>query len=149
MRAALGATAVDVLGADGFLLGTPANIGYMSGALKHFFDQIYYPTLIARIGAALCGLRAGKLGHRRCGPGVGVDHQGAGLDGGPCPGGDHRRAGQGRSRGGLGARGDRRGRARRLTPPAGVVWPSPAEPAMSAAITTCSRGRNEAFMCVW
>jgi len=51
VRPALAATASDVLGANGFLLGTPANIGYMSGALKHFFDQIYYPTLIARIGA--------------------------------------------------------------------------------------------------
>jgi multimeric flavodoxin WrbA len=51
VRAALAATAVDVLRADGFLLGTPANIGYMSGALKHFFDQIYYPSLIAKIGA--------------------------------------------------------------------------------------------------
>ena len=41
-RAALGATASDLLAADGVVLGTPANIGYMSGALKHFFDTVYY-----------------------------------------------------------------------------------------------------------
>lgn len=51
VRAALAATAVDVLASDGFLLGTPANIGYMSGALKHFFDTVYYPCLTAKAGA--------------------------------------------------------------------------------------------------
>ena len=47
IRPALTANALDVLGADGYLLGTPANLGYISGALKHFFDQIYYPCLDA------------------------------------------------------------------------------------------------------
>jgi NAD(P)H-dependent FMN reductase len=50
LRPALVATAVDVLEADGYLLGTPANIGYMSGALKHFFDGAYYPCLEATVG---------------------------------------------------------------------------------------------------
>lgn len=42
-RTALATTVPDVLAADGYLLGTPANIGYMSGALKHVFDTVYYP----------------------------------------------------------------------------------------------------------
>lgn len=49
VRPALTAAVVDVLEADGYLLGTPANIGYMSGALKHFFDGIYYPCLEATV----------------------------------------------------------------------------------------------------
>ena len=41
VREALEARAADVLAADGFVLGTTANFGYMSGALKHFFDTIF------------------------------------------------------------------------------------------------------------
>lgn len=47
---ALSTSVSDLLAADAVLLGTPANIGYMSGALKHFFDTIYYPTLEAKKG---------------------------------------------------------------------------------------------------
>ncbi len=46
-RAALEATSEDVLAADGYILGTTANYGYMSGALKHFFDTTYEATRAA------------------------------------------------------------------------------------------------------
>lgn len=42
------ASADDLLEADGYVLGTSANFGYMSGALKHVFDS----TFLA-IGGAL------------------------------------------------------------------------------------------------
>ncbi|MCU1602367.1 MAG: hypothetical protein JWO22_3076 [Frankiales bacterium] len=45
VRPALTCSPVEALEADGYLLGTPANMGYMSGALKHFFDQLYYVGL--------------------------------------------------------------------------------------------------------
>lgn len=41
---ALHATIDDFLAADGYLLGTPANFGYMSGAMKHAFDSTYDDT---------------------------------------------------------------------------------------------------------
>ena len=44
-RPALTVSAVEMLEADGYLLGTPANLGYISGALKHAFDCTYYQLL--------------------------------------------------------------------------------------------------------
>lgn len=46
--AALEPDAGAVLEADGLVFVTPANFGYMSGALKHFFD-----TIFLQIGGAL------------------------------------------------------------------------------------------------
>ncbi len=86
VQPALAATAVDVLGADGYLLGTPANIGYMSGALKHFFDMIYYPCLTAtqRRPYALYVHGNSDTGGR--GAGGRVHRHRAGLAAGPAAG---------------------------------------------------------------
>jgi len=39
---ALEADADDLLWADAFILGSPENFGYMSGAIKYFLDRVFY-----------------------------------------------------------------------------------------------------------
>ena len=45
VKAPLDAGPEDVLACDALILGTTENLGYMSGALKDFFDRSFYPCL--------------------------------------------------------------------------------------------------------
>ena len=45
-RAALTVSPAEMLAADGYVLGTPANLGYISGALKHYLGE--YPLSTRR-----------------------------------------------------------------------------------------------------
>ena len=64
VRSALEASAADVLAADGYLLGTTANFGYMSGALKHFFDTIFLEAGGALGDDGSAAAEAGGLGKK-------------------------------------------------------------------------------------
>lgn len=44
-KRALDANAIDLLWADAFILGTPENFGYMSGAMKYFLDRVFYECI--------------------------------------------------------------------------------------------------------
>lgn len=64
VRPALEATAADVLAADGYVLGSTANFGYMSGAMKHFFDSTFLDIGGSLDESGAASQSAGKTANR-------------------------------------------------------------------------------------
>jgi len=44
VKTAFEADLQDLLAADGLLIGSPENLGYMAGAIKDFIDRTFYPA---------------------------------------------------------------------------------------------------------
>lgn len=77
-RPALTVSPVDMLEADGYLLGTPANLGYISGALKHAFDCSYYQLLDSSRGRPFGAFLHGNEGTEGAERGLGAITTGLG-----------------------------------------------------------------------
>ena len=128
VRAALSASPSEVLEADGYLLGTPANLGYMSGGLKHFFDTIYYPCLHDTGGRPFGIFRPRQQRCRWRDSWHTQDRERSGVATGRRAGALHRRGRRRSPRRLLGAWGSARGRFGALTSPVQVGAPKKRRP---------------------